>query len=98
MALATHFAGYVRTKKKHHLQVYVGECFGEPAAILRVWYIDESFIKCTIAIGPDEAALTDHDRGIRFVDLRDPTSCDQIITWMVLVGVAPKRSKWRDPT
>lgn len=112
MALAQHFAGYIKIKKKHFLQVYVGECFGEPAAIVRIWMIgkkvikgpdgetideDDSFLKCTIALGPDEAACTDHDRGIRMIDLRDPSSCDQILAWMVLIGIAPRGSKWRDP-
>ncbi len=108
MALANHLASYVKIDKDHYLSVYSGQCIGEPAAIVRIWIneskneADEeavvaSFIKCTIAIAPDEVALTDCDRGIRFVDLNDPKSCEEIIEWMVTIGIAPKGSKWKDP-
>lgn len=91
-------------------KVYSGivPSFGQ-AAILRVWVKgvddfngglikhDESYVKCTIALTSDTAFCSDVERGIREIDLRNPASFDDIVAWMVLIGIAKKHSKWRDP-
>lgn len=101
MAFASHLSGYVKFREKYNTLVYAGECSSGPAAILRVWHVTMPYyeigIKCTIALAADEAWCTDQDLGIEFIDLSEPDSCEQILAWMVLIGVASKDSKWHDP-
>lgn len=111
MGLANHLAGFITTGKDDIFQVYSGEVDASPAAFLRIWGkrrlsiftldgmvdIDDVFVKSTIALTSNTAFCTNHEKGVRRIELAHPRACELILEWMIYVGLTSKDVVWRDP-
>lgn len=51
---------------------------------------------CTISLTQEIAFCASGEYGIKEIELAHPQACDGLIAWMVKVGLAPKKSKWKD--
>lgn len=85
---------WVKTKEKDRLYV-------DPKASPRQQRLtaqhNEAILKSTVSLTQEIVFCTDCDHGITEIELCDPEACDKLITWMVKVGIASKKSKWVDP-
>jgi hypothetical protein len=107
LAIAEEFSGYINPENIYKMLVYEGEVpdFG-PAAILRIWQIEQVddeeqpqnvVIKATLALTADTAWCSDMDRGLRVIDLNDPHSLEKILQWFKTIGLVAAGTQLRGP-